>query len=150
MKKIILILFALNSYTLFAQTDSLLPVSNVVVHKDFRLELLGKKEAELNAAITASMARSAMGYRLQVLSTNDRDLAMKTKSQLLQQYPEQKTYMFYQSPFVKLRFGNFKTRQEAETYRKQISRMLGGASIYIVPERIEVKPEKESKEEEQQ
>jgi parvulin-like peptidyl-prolyl isomerase len=150
MKKIILILFALNSFTLFAQTDSLLPVSNVVVHKDFRLELLGKKEAELNAAITASMARSAMGYRLQVLSTNDRDLAMKTKSQLLQQYPEQKTYMFYQSPFVKLRFGNFKTRQEAEAYRKQISRMLGGASIYIVPERIEVKPEKESKEEEQQ
>lgn len=150
MKKIILVLFALNSFTLFAQTDSLLPVSNVVVHKDFRLELLGKKEAELNAAIAASMARSAMGYRLQVLSTNDRNLAMKTKSQLLQQYPEQKTYMFYQSPFVKLRFGNFKTRQEAETYQKQISRMLGGASIYIVPERIEVKPDKDSKEDEQQ
>lgn len=150
MKKIILVLFALNSCTLFAQTDSLLPVSNVVVHKDFRLELLGKKEAELNAAIAASMARSAMGYRLQVLSTNDRELAMKTKSQLLQQYPEQKIYMFYQSPFVKLRFGNFKTTQEAETYRKQISRMLGGASIYIVPERIEVKPDKDSKEEDQQ
>ena len=84
-----------------------------------------------------------MGYRLQVLSTNDRDLAMKTKSQLLKQYPDQKTYLFYQSPYVKIRFGNFKTRPEAEQYRKQISKMLGGISIYIVPERIEVKPEKE-------
>ena len=136
-------LVALQSFTLFAQTDSLLPASNVVVHKDFRLDILGRKEAELNAATTAALARSAMGYRLQVLSTNDRDLAMKTKSQLLQQYPDQKTYLFYQSPYVKIRFGNFKTRPEAEQYRKQISKMLGGISIYIVPERIEVKPEKE-------
>ena len=143
MKRLILILVALNSFSLFAQTDTLLPVSNVVVHKDFRLDILGRKEAELNAAATAASARSAMGYRLQVLSTNDRDLAMKTKSQLLKQYPDQKTYLFYQSPYVKIRFGNFKTRPEAEQYRKQISKMLGGISIYIVPERIEVKPEKE-------
>jgi hypothetical protein len=136
-------LLALNSFSLFAQSDSLLPASNVVVHKDFRLDILGRKEAELNAAATAALARSAMGYRLQVMSTNDRELAMKTKSQLLQQYPDQKTYLFYQSPYVKIRFGNFKTRQEAEQYRKQISKMLGGISIYIVPERIEVKPEKE-------
>jgi hypothetical protein len=143
MKQLLLILLALNSFSLFAQTDTLLPVSNVVVHKDFRLDILGRKEAELNAAATAASARSAMGYRLQVLSTNDRDLAMKTKSQLLKQYPDQKTYLFYQSPYVKIRFGNFKTRPEAEQYRKQISKMLGGISIYIVPERIEVKPEKE-------
>ena len=143
MKRLILILVSLNSFSLFAQTDTLLPVSNVVVHKDFRLDILGRKEAELNAAATAASARSAMGYRLQVLSTNDRDLAMKTKSQLLKQYPDQKTYLFYQSPYVKIRFGNFKTRPEAEQYRKQISKMLGGISIYIVPERIEVKPEKE-------
>jgi SPOR domain len=150
MKRFILVIFFLNSCNLFAQTDSLLPASNVVVHKDFRLDILGRKEAELNAALTALMARSAMGYRLQVLSTNDRGLAMKTKSQLLQQYPEQKTYMFYQSPNVKLRFGNFKTMPEAEMYRKQISRMLGGASIYIVEERIEVKPEQDVKVDEQQ
>ena len=143
MKQLILILLALNNFSLFAQTDTLLPVSNVVVHKDFRLDILGRKEAELNAAATAAAARSAMGYRLQVLSTNDRELAMKTKSQLLKQYPDQKTYLFYQSPYVKIRFGNFKTRPEAEQYRKQISKMLGGISIYIVPERIEVKPEKE-------
>ncbi len=150
MKRFILVIFFLNSCDLFAQTDSLFPASNVVVHKDFRLDILGRKEAELNAAIAAILARSAMGYRLQVLSTNDRALAMKTKAQLLQQYPEQKTYMFYQSPYVKLRFGNFKTMPEAEMYRKQISRMLGGASIYIVAERIEVKPEPDIKVDEQQ
>ncbi|MEP6617183.1 MAG: SPOR domain-containing protein [Ginsengibacter sp.] len=149
MKQFILMIMVLNTFSLFAQSDSLLPVSSVVVHKDFRLDILGRKEAELNAAAIAAMSRSAMGYRLQVLNTNDREQAMKTKTQLLQQFPEQKTYMFYQSPYVKLRFGNFKTRPEAEAYRKQISRMMGGASIYIIPERIEVKPDKDAKEEDQ-
>jgi hypothetical protein len=53
--------------------------------------------------------------------------------------------MLYQMPYVKLRFGNFTTKQEAELYKKQISRMLGGASVYTISERIEVKPDKDSK-----
>ncbi|MEJ7672394.1 MAG: hypothetical protein WKF59_06720 [Chitinophagaceae bacterium] len=72
---------------------------------------------------------------------------MKTRTQLLQKFPEQKPYMFYQAPYVKLTFGNFVTKQEAELYKKQISRMLGGISIYTLSQRIELKPEKEPKEE---
>ena len=68
---------------------------------------------------------------------------MKTKTQLLQMFPEQKTYMIFKLPYVKLRFGNFKTKQEAEPYRKQIIRMLDGVSVYYVEERIEIKPEKD-------
>jgi hypothetical protein len=118
----------------------------VFVHKDHRLDVLEKRYAEINETAAKLAARSAMGYRLQVLSTNDRDFAMQTKSKLLQRYPEQKTYMFFQLPYVKLRFGNFKTKEEAETYRKQITKMMDGASVYIVPERIEVKPEKDEEE----
>lgn len=117
----------------------------VVVHKDFRLDILARKEAELNSAVTKAAARTAMGYRLQVLSTNDREQAMRIRTQLLQRYPDQKVYMLYQMPYVKLKFGNFLTKQEAEFYKKQISRMLGGASVYTLSERIEVKPEKEIK-----
>ena len=117
----------------------------VVIHKDFRLDILGRKEAELNLAATKAAARTGMGYRLQVMNTNDRDLAMKTRTQLLQRYPDQKVYMSFQMPYVKLTFGNFVTKQEAEMYKKQISQMLGGASVYTLSQRIEIKPEKEIK-----
>ena len=149
MKKLIFLVFYSLSNHLFAQNaDTALPVSHVVIHKDDRLDILGEKQAEINLLASKMAGRSGMGYRLQILSTNDRDLAMRTKTQLLQMFPEQKTYMLFQLPYVKLRFGNFKTKQEAEPYRKQISRMLEGATIYYVPERIEVKPEKDFLEEE--
>lgn len=149
MKKLIFFLLYSPTHNLFAQSaDTLLPVSNVIIHKDDRLDILGEKQAEINLLASKMNARSAMGYRLQVLSTNDRELAMRTKTWLLQMFPEQKSYMLFQLPYVKLRFGNFKTKEEGEPYRKQISRMLDGASIYYVPERIEIKPERDSTEEE--
>jgi hypothetical protein len=145
MKIFLFLIFCAVSGNAFAQYDSI-PVIPVVIHKDFRLDILARKEAELNAAAAKSAARSGMGYRLQVLSTNDREQAMKIRTQLLQRYPDQKVYMLYQMPYVKLRFGNFTTKQEAELYKNQISRMLGGASVYLISERIEIKPEKEIKE----
>ncbi|GAC1585575.1 MAG: hypothetical protein NVS3B19_03270 [Ginsengibacter sp.] len=110
----------------------------VIIHKDARIDILEKKQLELNTAYLKAVSRSAMGYRLMVLSTNDRALAMKTRTDLLQKFPEQKNYMIYQAPYVKIRFGNFRTRDEADIYRKQISKMLNGASIYLIEDRIEV------------
>ncbi len=148
MKKLIFLFFVSISLHLFGQnTDALLAEPKVIVHKDYRLNILGKKQSEINALAAKLAARSAMGYRLQVLSTNDRELAMRTKSQLLQRFPEQKAYMSYQLPYIKVKFGNFKTKEEANMYKKQVSRMLGGASVYTLAERIEIKPEKGLKEE---
>ena len=144
MKKLIFSILCLTALRSFAQTDSSNTIP-VIIHKDFRLDILARKEAELNLAAAKAAARTGMGYRLQVLSTNDRDLAMKTRTQLLQRYPDQKVYMSFQAPYVKLTFGNFTTKQEADLYKNQISRMLGGASVYTLAQRIEVKPEKEIK-----
>ena len=148
MKKLIFSLFCFTALQTFAQTDSL-HTTAVVIQKDFRLDILARKEAELNSAATKAAARTGMGYRLQVLNTNDREQAMKIRTQLLQKFPEQKPYMSFQAPYLKLTFGNFVTRQEAELYKKQISNMLGGASIYILSQLIEIKPEKETKDDNQ-
>ncbi len=144
---LILILVSANLYA--QEADSIIVPPSRIVHRDIRVDMLGKKLAELNANEKKMQERTAMGFRLQVLSTNDREHAMKTRTSLLQKFPEQKTYMFYQAPFVKIRFGNFRSKQDAEIYKKQISRMLGGASIYTVAERIEVKPEKDREIEEE-
>src|SRR5687768_2251716 len=137
MKFIILLIFTFISVQSSAQEDSII-MPKVVVNKDYRLDILARKVAELNLIAAKQAQRTAMGYRLQVMSTNDRELAMKTRTQLLQRFPEQKTYMYFKAPYIKLKFGNFRTKPEAEIYKKLISKMLGGASIYYLAERIEV------------
>ena len=142
MKQILFLIALAVSQQLVAQTDTV-STGTMIVHSDFRLQILARKELELNATAARNLERSAMGYRLQVLSTNDKELAFKTRTQLLQKFPEQKVYMYFQAPYVKLKFGNFKSKQEADIYKAQVSRMLGGISIYFLSERIEIKPEKD-------
>jgi hypothetical protein len=134
------IFLSLNS---FGQVPDTVALNKITVHQDYRLTILARKEAEINTAILKTEARIGKGYRLMILNTNDREYAMKTRGDLLQRFPEQKTYMWFANPYIKIKFGNFKTKEEAEPYRKQISKMLNGATIYFIPETIEVKPDKD-------
>ncbi len=115
------------------------------IYKDERLDLLAKKEAAFNEANGYTLGpRSARGYRLMLLSTSDRPAAMRLRSELLRRFPEQKIYMSFQPPNIKLRFGNFIDRADAEKYKKEITRTrLVLNNIYVLPETIEVKPEKD-------
>ncbi len=115
--------------------------ANVTIQKDKRIDILGEKMYAYNAGLAKNI-RSGKGYRLMVLSSNDRNLAMQLRSKLLQQYPEHKVYMVYQNPFIKLKMGNFVDREEAENFKKQLLRqnMVPG-NIYLIPENIELKPE---------
>lgn len=125
------------SYKAYSQGDSTTINKNVIIHKDPRLDILARKEAELNTAYNKAIEKTMMGFRIQVLSTNDRAYVMKVRAMLLKKFPDKKNYLIYQAPYVKLRFGNFKTKEEADGYMKQISKMLNGASLYLIPERIE-------------
>ncbi len=143
MKLLLFFLFTGFSINSFSQVADSANENKIIVHSDYRLAILARKESEINTAILKSMARTAKGYRLMVLNTNDRDYALKVRSELLQKFPEQKPYMWFSNPYIKLKFGNFKTREEAEVYRGQVSRMLDGATIYLLSETIEVKPDKD-------
>ena len=119
-------------------TDSVI-MGTVVINKDPRLDILAKKELEFN---TYGL-KSAKGYRLLILSSNEREKSMKVRARLLQLYPEQKVYMVFQNPFIKLKFGNFVDKSEAEKYKDMLTRArLVTNNIYIVGEAVEVKPDK--------
>ena len=139
----IFLLVSLVSYQLIAQTTDSLTTNRIVVHQDYRMDILARKESDINTAILKAQARLAKGYRLMILNTNDRAYAMRIRGELLQKYPDQKTYMWFANPYIKIKFGNFKTQDEAEPYRKAISKMMNGATIYYLPETIEVKPDKD-------
>jgi hypothetical protein len=144
MKQILsLIIFFLLTHNSFSQFRDSTDLNKVVVHQDFRMDILTRKEAEINTAILKAQARIGKGYRLMVLNTYDRAYAMKIRGELLEKYPEQKTYMWFANPYIKIKFGNFKSKEEAEPYQKQISKMMNGANIYYLPETIEVKQDKD-------
>ena len=84
-----------------ATTVSAQDTPSVVVNKDPRIDLLLKKQGEVNAAIKKANARTARGYRLLVINTNKRDDAIAAKTKVYTNFPELKAYLVYQSPYFK-------------------------------------------------
>jgi len=115
------------------------------VKRDPRVDKLVDKQIELNKQALRARTTLEPGFRILVISTNKRDLAIDAKSRLLKIYPDQKSYLFYQSPNFKLQFGNFKTMKEAELMKKELI-LDFGENLIIIPAQVEVKGEKQEAE----
>jgi hypothetical protein len=119
--------------------DSVAPINNII-HKDSRIDVLGKKMAEYNEGL-ALKVQMVNGYRLMLINTTDREAAMKLRSTLLQQYPEHKLYMTFLAPYIKLKMGNFTDKAEAERIRNELQTLnIVTGNIYLLNEKIELKP----------
>ncbi len=144
MKKSICILYFILSFFIsksFAQLDSTKKVADtIVVTKDPRLDILAQKQALVNKRSQMMTSNGLYkGYRLQLLSTNNRNQAFKLKYDLLTNFPDQKAYVSYQAPYFKVKFGNFLHRDEAEKMRKQLIKTFP-AGVFIVEDAIEYTP----------
>jgi hypothetical protein len=167
MKKYVLSLFAISCFFgSYAQAN--LDTSNAgnsTIISDARLETLEDKMTDYNKSIAAAnnntmtintksgekeVTKTSVsgivltnGYRLMVISTPDRDLAMRVRARLFQTFPDQKPYMEFQMPNTKIKFGNFLDRGQADRVRKQIMAMkLVPNNIYVVPCLVEMKVQK--------
>ena len=117
---------------------------NSIYIRDERVDLLGKKMAEYNEGL-ADKIKLVSGFRLMVLNTTDRNYAMKVRASLLQQYPDQKLYMVFMTPYIKIKLGNFIDKAEAEKTRKKILySKLVSSNIYVVSELVELKPKEKT------
>ena len=116
------------------------PGDTIIVHKDPRLDIFTAKQASINK-VTARMSSNGLfkGYRLQVLNTRSRDDAFKTKAMLLENFPDEKTYVLYQSPYFKVRIGNFVNRNDAENFKKELGLFIAQPA-YVVEDLIEYIP----------
>lgn len=112
------------------------------LHKDARLDLLMKKQSELNKEVYLENRKTGAGYRVLVVSTNDRNKATAVKTKLMQEFADQKTYLIYQSPYFKVQIGNCKTQAEANGLRARVLKFYPD-NVIVVPATIEMKPEKE-------
>jgi hypothetical protein len=119
-----------------SQADS----SGIVLRKDPRIDLLVKKQIQINEETTRDSRRNIPGFRIQVINSIDRNKAFAAKTRIYQQFPDLKSYLIYQSPNYKLKIGNFKTEEEAQPYLEQLLKLYP-TGVYIVRDIIEVKPD---------
>jgi hypothetical protein len=124
----------------FFAVRSAMAGDTIIVVKDARLDVLTAKQATINKR-TAMMTSSGQykGYRIQVISTSRRDQAFKVKAELLSRFPDQKSYTMYQSPYFKVRIGNFIKKADAEKLRKQLNQMYP-QGVYVVEDAIDYTP----------
>jgi len=152
MKILFSIFLLLTSATLFGQNSQKLATDtagnnadsgSVIVHKDVRLDLLVKKQAEINEATTRESRRTDKGFRILIISTNSREEAIAAKTKVYSNFPELKAYLWHQSPYYKVKAGNFKDRKDAETYQRKLNPFFP-KGVFIMKDVIEVKPGKEN------
>jgi len=78
----------------------------------------------VNTHIKLNQDRNGLkGYRVQVFyesGQNARQNAQTLKTQFERRYSDCKAYVEYQSPYFKVLVGDFRTRNEALIFRKQI------------------------------
>ena len=129
----------------FSQADSLsqrkADTTTVIVHKDPRVDMLVKKQIIINDITTREARKTDKGFRLMIISTTKRDEAMAAKTRVYTYFPELKAYLWYQSPYFRLKAGNFKDRKEAESYQKRLNVYFPNG-VFIMNDVIEVKPAK--------
>ena len=144
MKKVLFIL-SLFIFKFSVAQDAISTTPTVVVHKDPRVDALVKKQAAINIAAKKAAGRTMRGYRLLIINTNSRDEAIAAKTKVYTHFPDQKAYLTYQSPFFKLKAGNFQTRDEAKRFQSLMNSLFP-KGVFIINDTIEVKPEKDTEE----
>ena len=144
MKKIVFIIALAFSLPVLAQEDTssiVLDTNTVKVKKDYRLEMLVKTQAQINELTSREGRRTDKGFRLMIISTNSRDEAIAAKTKVYTYFPELKAYLWHQSPYYKVKAGNFKDRKDAEAYQRRLNTYFP-KGVFIMKDIIEVKPSK--------
>lgn len=111
--------------------------SSLQVFKDPRIDLLIQKQQYINTL----RLRNISGYRVQVISTMDRQKAMDVKARLMKLFPEYETYLSYQSPYFRVRIGDFLNRQKASELQVELGDYFPDG-VFTVRDRVHVSIEK--------
>ena len=112
--------------------------SYVFIIKDNRVDGLIKRQIQVNEETSRNARRQDKGFRLLVISTTLRDEALAAKTKVYSYFPELKAYLFHQSPYYKVKAGNFKDRKDAELYQRRLE-LLFPKGVFNINDLIEVK-----------
>ncbi|UCG26780.1 MAG: SPOR domain-containing protein [Bacteroidales bacterium] len=111
------------------QTDQ----GRVQIYQDPRIDILLQRHIAYNRK-----KGGINGFRIQIYFGSGhtaRENANESKARFLSYFPETRAHILYQSPFYKVRVGDFRTKNEALKFYRDVQRRFPNA--YIVPDIIE-------------
>lgn len=144
-KKLFLILTflaALGTYTFAQDTLKIFDdmKENVVVYQDSAItRLMLDKIAGIERHET-----TIQGFRVQLFSSNDiataKNAAFNLEKRVSEKNLSDKTYVQYNSPFWKVRVGDYKTNEEAQLMRAELIKLFPDlqGDIYVVRDQITI------------
>lgn len=106
------------------------------VTADPRIAQLIEKQVYINTLALRNMP----GFRVQVISTMDRSKANAAKAKLMELFPQYGTYLSYQSPYFRVRIGDFRNQQDAEGLQQQLNTYFPNG-VFTVRDVIHISPE---------
>ncbi|MDB5060482.1 MAG: hypothetical protein JWP67_325 [Mucilaginibacter sp.] len=124
-------MFLFSSVLTFGQTRG-----KVQVVRDPLFDTLLAKRAALNkgGGSVGGSNLSSYGYRVQIYSGSNRNLAFNAQAKFNREFPELRTYIVYHEPNFKVRAGDFRSRLEAEKLMQDIKPLFSG--MFIISEKI--------------
>ena len=87
------------------------------------------------AVFTTTAPETALGFRVQVLLTQEIDQATAVYDSLTSLFPDQLAYLVFDPPSYKVRVGNFLDRPTASALLQQVLK-LGYKDAWVVPDNI--------------
>lgn len=129
---IVFCFFGVSSFYCSAQDTAIVCNKYAVVKEDAGIAALAVKYDNYNRN-----KEFTDGYRIQIMYTDIRSDAYKSKGQMYKDFSDLNSYVEYEQPYFKLRIGDFKTRLEATYYMQQVVTLYPGA--FIVKDKIRIK-----------
>ncbi|HQS04650.1 MAG TPA: SPOR domain-containing protein [Daejeonella sp.] len=109
----------------------------VLVTKDPQIDSLIARRLELNRAGLTGNNVTLSGFRVQIFSGLDRQIAYSELAKFKARYPAISTYISYTQPNYRLSVGDFRTRLEAEKLMNELKKYY--TSMFIFSEMIILK-----------
>lgn len=109
-----------------------------MINQDPRVDsliLLHRKALEVNLAHEEH--DGIIGYRIQIFfesGNNSKNRAIWVKNQFDGRYPQVPSYIIFGEPYYRVRVGDFRTRIEADAFKKRIVRRYSNA--FVIEDKI--------------
>jgi hypothetical protein len=99
----------------------------LVIIQDEKIESLVKKRATSKAT---HKVVSSEGFRLQLVYNTKKDDVNKERIKFIKKFPKIETYVQYDAPLFFLRVGDFKEKEDAEKFSKDLLKIYPELFIY--------------------
>jgi hypothetical protein len=152
MKKIYLLVFVLfSSIVLFSQETKIVTKKSIfesLAEPDLKTgaKVILNQDNRIDSVFALRKLQSSsatmIGYRVQVFSSNEqitaKNEAYEIEKKMVEAFPDYPVYVSYIAPFWKVRIGDFRTTQEAQILRSEISELSPSLRNYTYTVRDQV------------